>query len=141
MGTQQFLIGPVKDGIRKDIRPWAIPEDAFDSLNNAYQFRGRIVKRPGYTLLGKLDNGTPVMGLKTQEQFGIGVQTLIAFDLTTAYEFNGTNFIPLPSVMPVVWSGTDYQFFYTANYANAFWATNSKPGLHGASISNITNAV
>lgn len=137
----EFLIGPIKDGIRKDLRPWAIPDDAFEELINAYQFRGRIVRRSGYIGLGRLANGTPVMGLKTWEQPGINVQTLIAFDTTASYEYNGTAFVALPSVMPVVWSGTDYQFFYTANYANAFWATNSKPGLHGASIQNITNAV
>ncbi len=141
-----FLIGPVKDGIRKDIKPWAIPEDSFEFLLNAYQFRGRIVKRSGYTLLGKLANGTPVMGLKTQEQFGINLQTLIAFDTINSYEWNGTAFVKLNisgTVTPQVWSGTDYQFFYTANYANAFWATNSKPGLHGATITfpGITNDV
>lgn len=133
--SNSFLIGPIKDGVRKDLRPWATPDDSFDFLVNAYQFRGRVVRRQGYTLLGKLANGTPVMGLKTQEQFGINVQTLIAFDLTTAYEWNGSAFVTLPSVMPVVWSGTDYQFFYTANYANAFWATNSKPGLNGWALS------
>ncbi len=139
--TQQFLIGPITEGVTKNTKPWATPEDSFEELLNAYQFRGRIVKRPGYTLLGRLDNGTPVMGLKTREQFGINVQSLVAFDLTTAYEFNAGVFTVMPSVMPVVWSGTDYQFLYTANYAGAFWATNNKPGLHGATITNITNAV
>jgi hypothetical protein len=136
MTTQNFLIGPVKDGLRKDIKPWAIPEDSFEMLTNAYQFRGRIVKRSGYTLLGNLANGTPVMGLRTKEDFAIDAQTLVAFDTTTAYEWNGTAFVVLPSVMPVVWSGTDYQFFFTTNYANAFWATNGKPGLNGISIIN-----
>lgn len=135
MSSSAFLIGPLKDGVRKDMKPWAIPEDAFEFLLNAYQFRGRVIRREGYTLLGKLANGTPVMGLKTQEQFGINLQTLIAFDLTTSYEWNGSAFVTLPSVMPVTWSGTNYQFFYTANYANAFWATNSKPGLNGWALS------
>ncbi len=140
MTTQQFLIGPINEGVTTNTKPWATAEDSFETLLNAYQFRGRVVKRSGYTLLGKLANGTPVMGLKTREQFGINIQSLVAFDLTTAYEFNGTIFIVLPSVMPTVWSGTDHDFFYTANYANAFWATNNKPGLHGAAISGITNA-
>ena len=142
--SSPFLIGPVKDGVRKDLKPWATPEDSFEFLINAYQFRGRIVRRQGYKLLGKLANGTPVMGLKTKEEFGIDVQSLVAFDTTTSYEWNGTAFVPLlisGTATVETWSGTDYQFFYTANYANAFWATNSKPGLHGATITNITNAV
>lgn len=136
----EFLIGPIKDGVRKDLKPWIIPDDAFEELINAYQFRGRIVRRSGYTALGKLANGTPVMGLKTWEQPGINVQTLIAFDTTNSYEYNGTAFVALPSEMPVVWSGTDYQFFYTANYANAFWATNSKFGLNGWAVSNFAGS-
>lgn len=142
MSSTNFMIGPIKDGLRKDIKPYALTEDAFAILLNAYQWRGRIVRRSGYTLLGRLSNNTPVMGLRTRELFGLGLQQLIAFDTTLAYEFNtGTlTFIPLPSVMTVVWSGTDYQFFFTTNYAGAFWATNSKPGLNGIAISAINNA-
>lgn len=140
MTTSNFMIGPIKDGLRKDVKPFATPEDSFDTLINAYQFRGRIVRRSGYTKLGRLSSdgmtfpGNPVMGLRTQEQFGIDQQTLIGFDTTSAYKWNGTNFITLPSVMPVTWSGTNYQFFYTTNYAGAFWATNSKPGLNGWNV-------
>ncbi len=136
------MIGPIPEGLRKDIKPYAIAENAFALLNNAYQFRGRVVRRQGYSLLGRLTNNTPVMGLKTRELFGLGLQQLIAFDTTNAYSFDtGTDtFIALPSVMPTVWSGTDYQFFNIANYAGAFWATNSNPGLQGASISAITKA-
>lgn len=131
MSTSTFLIGTIGDGLRKDIKPWATPEDSFDVLTNAYQWRGRVVRRSGYIKLGTLANGTPVMGLRTQEQFGIDLQSLIAFDTTQAYRWNGTNFVNLASVMPVIWSGTDSQFFFSTNYAAAFWATNDKPGLNG----------
>lgn len=140
MTTQSFLIGPVKQGLRKDTKPWTSPNDSFETLENAYQWRDRVVRRSGYTTLGRLANGTPVMGLRTYEKFGIGLQTLVAFDTTDAYEWDGTNFVVLPSVMPVTWSGTDYQFFYTINYANAFWATNNKPGLHGWNVSEFAGS-
>ncbi len=130
-----FLIGPWREGIRRDSKAWSQPKDSFETLTNAYQWRDRILKRSGYTLLGNLANGSPVMGLRTQEGFNVDVQALIAFDTTDAYTYNGAAFIPLPSVMPVTWSGTDYQFFYSINYADAFWATNSKPGLNGVAIS------
>lgn len=139
MTTQNLLLGPIGEGLRKDSKPAFSPEDSFEVLTNAYQWRGRIVKRSGYTTLGRLSNGTPVMGLRTQENFGIGLQTLIAFDTTDSYLFNGTNFVPLPSVMPVTWSGTDSQFFWTINYANSFWATNNKAGLNGYTVSQFTN--
>jgi|HubBroStandDraft_2_1064218.scaffolds.fasta_scaffold00031_10 hypothetical protein len=145
MTTHNFMIGPIKEGLRKEVKPYAIPEDAFETLTNAYQYRGRVVRRSGYTLLGRLSPdgvtfpGNPVMGLRTRELFGIGQQQLIGFDTTTAYFFTGTVFNTLPSTMPVTWSGTDSQFFFTTNYAEAFWATNSKPGLHGRAIFNIDN--
>jgi hypothetical protein len=140
MTSQNFMIGPIKEGLRKDQKPFSIPEDSFESLVNAYQFRGRTIRRTGTTLLGNLANGTPVMGLRTQE-VGANQRILIAFDQTQAYSYNGTAFVNLASVMPVVWSGTNYQFFYTTNYANAFWATNSVPGLNGYAISLFANPV
>jgi hypothetical protein len=134
--TATFLVGTIGDGLRKDLKAWATPNDSFDTLINAYQFRGRIRRKSGKRLLGNLANGTPVMGLVTSEGFNVGVQTLVAFDTTQAYKFNGTAFVPLPSVMPVTWSGTDYQFFDTANYAGSLWVTNSKSGLNGVDVAN-----
>lgn len=154
MTSQSFLIGPVKDGIRKDVKPFAIPEDAFEILNNAYQWRGRVLRRPGYTSLDPANSastrlspdgvtfpGDPVMGLRTRELFGIDQQDLIGFDTTTAYRWTGTAFNTLSSVMPVTWNGTNSDFFWTTNYASAFWATNGVQGLHGIAISAITQAV
>jgi len=142
MTSQTFLIGPIKDGLRKDVKPFATPEDAFQSLLNAYQWRGRIVRRSGYILLGRLANNTPVMGLKTRDLFIPKSRQLVAFDTTQAYyyDFGTTSFIALPSVPnPVTWSGTDYQFFQTVNYAGAFWATNSKAGLNGYNLTLFAN--
>ncbi len=153
MITQSFLIGPVNDALRKDMKPWATPQDSFETLENAYQYRGRIVKRSGYTALTvgdqvtrlSTDGGTtflglPVMGLKNRDLFGIGLQQLIGFDTQKAYLYSGTSFSLLPSVMPVTWSGTDSQFFWTAQYAGAFWATNSKPGFNGWAVTNFAGS-
>ena len=84
--------------------------------------------------------GLPVMGIRTRELFELNQQDTIAFDTKYSYRYSNASsqFVPLASVMPVVWSGTDYQFFYTTNYAGSFWATNSNPGLNGFAISNVT---
>lgn len=136
MNPTRFRIGPIGDGLRKDLKPAFIMEQAFATLTNAHQFRGRIVRRSGYTLLGRLANNTPVMGLRTRELFLLGLQQLIAFDTVESYDYNSSTllFEPLPSVMPTIWSGTDFDFFFTTNYAGAFWATNFNPGLHGFAI-------
>lgn len=138
--TSTFLIGPIKEGLRKDVKPFATPEDSFQDLTNAVQFRGRVIKRQGVKKLGRLPNGTAVTGLRTKDGFNLGIQQLIAFDRTSANLWNGTSFVPLPSVMTTTWNGADWNLFYTVNYANAFWATNNIPGLNGVNIQSISNA-
>lgn len=56
--TDRFLIAPYNSGLQTDHKPWLIPDDAFQVLNNAYIFRGRVRKRPGsYLLNGLVANG------------------------------------------------------------------------------------
>lgn len=86
--------------------------------------------------------GLPVMGLRTRELFGLNQQDTIGFDTRFAYRYSNTSgqFVALPSVAPTEWSGTDYQFFFTTNYAGSFWATNSKKGLHGWNVTNFAGS-
>jgi len=85
--------------------------------------------------------GLPCMGLRTRELFELNEQDTIGFDTVYAYRYSNASkqFIPLASIMPTVWSGTDSQFFYTTNYVGSFWATNSKPGLHGWAVTEFLN--
>ena len=52
MAYDRFLIAPYKSGLRKDMSPFMIPDDAFTELKNAYVFRGRVRKRFGSQYLG-----------------------------------------------------------------------------------------
>lgn len=45
--SQRFLIAPYSSGLQKDLKPWLLPEDAFELLQNAYVWRGRVRKRLG----------------------------------------------------------------------------------------------
>lgn len=51
MALSRFLIAPLNTGLQTDVRPWLIPDDAFQVLANAYLYRGRVRKRPGGVLL------------------------------------------------------------------------------------------
>lgn len=51
MPLDRFLVAPYQTGLQNDMSPWMIPDDAFDELNNAYVYHGRIRKRFGTTLL------------------------------------------------------------------------------------------
>ncbi len=53
MAFQRFMIAPFdqNSGLRNNVKPWLIPDEAFAELNNAYVFRGRVRKRFGSTYM------------------------------------------------------------------------------------------
>lgn len=51
---EKIVVGPVNQGIRTDRLPFNIDNDSFPTLVNAYQWRGRIKRKRGTTLLGRL---------------------------------------------------------------------------------------
>lgn len=52
MKYDRFLVAPINTGMQTNLKPWLIPDDAFEQLNNAYVFRGRVRKRFGSRLMG-----------------------------------------------------------------------------------------
>ena len=52
MAKDRFLIAPIKNGMRSDEKPWQIPEDSFERLENAYIYDGVINKRFGSSYTG-----------------------------------------------------------------------------------------
>lgn len=52
MPQDRFLIAPFNTGLQTNLRPWLIMDDAFETLQNAYVFRGRVRKRFGEQLTG-----------------------------------------------------------------------------------------
>jgi hypothetical protein len=60
MALDRFLIAPFNVGMQTNLKPWLIPEQAFEYLENMYVFRGRVRKRFGsrYTGFGWTSNQT-----------------------------------------------------------------------------------
>ena len=52
MAYERFLIAPVESGLQKDLSAWMISDDAFERLNNACIFRGKVKKRFGSYYMG-----------------------------------------------------------------------------------------
>jgi hypothetical protein len=54
MALDRFMIAPFdqNSGQQTDVKPWLIPDQAFEQLVNAYVFRGRVRKRFGSRYLG-----------------------------------------------------------------------------------------
>lgn len=83
---EKIVIGPISKGLRNDVTPFNIDNDSFPVLINAYQWRGRVKRKRGTTLLGRLNRfiGTtdaggnlvvtilPIPILSTKASFVIG---------------------------------------------------------------------
>ena len=54
MSVKSFLIGPYEIGQENNVEPWLLPEKAFEILEDAYVWRGRVKKRFGYSLIGSI---------------------------------------------------------------------------------------
>jgi len=51
---EKILVGPVNKGLKTDREPFVIDNDSFPTLLNAYQWRGRIKRKRGTSLLNRL---------------------------------------------------------------------------------------
>lgn len=51
---EKIVVGPVNKGLRSDVTPFNIDNDNFPALFNAYQWRGRVKRKRGTSLLCRL---------------------------------------------------------------------------------------
>lgn len=78
---QPLFIGPYDVGTQKDLKPFMIPEKAFENLENAYVFRGRINKKFGHATLGRLRRVLTTVSIGNISAPGAGTFT---FNILTA---------------------------------------------------------
>lgn len=52
---EKIVVGPINKGLRTDRTPFVIDNDSFPTLINAYQWRGRVKRKRGTSLLGRLN--------------------------------------------------------------------------------------
>lgn len=94
----------------------------------------------------EISANSPVMGLKTLDLADSVFTVLMAFDTKMSYLYDDSlarfrHIVNYRTVAnPVEWTGTDNDFFWSANYENAFFATNNTAGGHFYAITNITQA-
>lgn len=120
-GYTPFLIANPRVGMERDIEPWLLPEDAYPDLEDCYLWRGRIKKKMGYDLLGRLNLQIPVA--------------------TVVYGPNSASFTILFSVSPItpgivsfVMNGVTFM----DNGTGGFFQTD---GGGGSTINYVTGAV
>lgn len=94
--ADRFLIAPYdqQSGLQTDVRPWLIPDNAFSSLTNAYQFRGRVRKRFGSRWLAnsvlesrfRVQVGTVAAPVVTPSNIALGQMFSAGTETYTVYQ-------------------------------------------------------
>lgn len=114
MPRDRFYIGPLNTGLQKNVKPFAIADDAFQALNNAYPFRGRLKKKfgTGYMtdfnqlssrlriFLGVTNGAGNLSGTVPGDQFNIGQIFSVDSEIFTVFQ-TGT-----PAAMKISGSAT-----------------------------------
>ncbi len=82
---EKIIVGPVNRGLKTDRTPFIIDNDSFPTLINAYQWRGRVKRKRGTSLLTRLtrffNNTPPYTNLSTINLVAGAANILTGFGL------------------------------------------------------------
>ena len=128
MARDRFLIAPINTGLQTNMKPFLIPDDAFEAMENAYLYRGRIQKRAGTRVLngtvaanvqqfftrlglvlGMTDNNGNAAGVVPGNIFTVGQQFYIVGEILTVTT-NGV-------AQPLLTTGNSVSTYSTTNGA------------------------
>lgn len=135
MAQDRFLIGPQSGGMQRNLKPWTIIDQAFQTLQNMYTWRGSLRKRFGSRVMN--ESGTPIQ----QEQltrFRINIGTTAG----TTGNFTGT----APGAIFITGSTVPGQMFSIGNtflttYQTGTPAATLTTGLATATFNTTTGAL
>lgn len=119
MGYQPYPIYPFVTGLDIDDEPFLLPKDAFIEIDNAHIQHGRVEKRSGYTTLGSVSGGSPIMGIYKYYDNTNAVTTL-AFNQTRAATLDATT-------LPYTWTLLDLGAIMSGGDNDFIWAVNWQP--------------
>ena len=86
--SQKIVVGPINKGIRSDRTAFVIDNDSFPTLINAYQWRGRIRRKRGTSLLNRLRRTLSLASIGNISSGGAGTSVV---NLFTALGITGEN--------------------------------------------------
>ena len=131
MAYDRFMIAPLNTGLQRDVRSWLIMDDAFEKLQNAYLFRGRVRKR-----FGSIWMGTTQFQTRLRIQVGtIGSPT----SPVPGNQFNiGQMFSAGTQVFTVITAGVTQPMLSTGPGTGTFSTTDGAFALAGTGLSGGT---
>lgn len=124
MSYQPFLIAGFKTGLETNLKPWLLPQDAFQSIINGHVHNSVLEKRAGMTLFGNMyyDNGggpviatNPIMGIKNFIA-NDGLQKILIFDTKRAAIYNDSTLVFDPLDTADIFNGDESSFISAATF-------------------------
>lgn len=85
--TDSYFIGGKQLGLQKNVKPFWLPDQAYQFLENCFAFREMVQKKPGYSSLGRLRRVLTTVSIGNISAGGAGVVT---FNIRTLLGFNVT---------------------------------------------------
>lgn len=124
MSYQPFLIAGFQTGLETNLKPWLLPQDAFQSIVNGHVHNSVLQKRAGMELFGNMVYdiaGTPtvatnpIMGIKNFID-NTGITQILIFDTKRAAIYNDVTqiFDPLDAVD--IFNGNESSFISSAAF-------------------------
>jgi hypothetical protein len=149
---QPLFIGPYtqKSGVKQDVTPFMIPDEAFPNMLNAFVWRGRVQRKPGYELLGRLRRVLLNQNLGSTDLAGALSGNLLNY--ATAPPNNDAGAILAPGSIIITVAGAPNQVFTepatpngtligspgtgtgTINYLNGNFTIQTNPVLAAAAV-------
>ena len=93
---EKIIVGPINRGLKTDRTAFIIDNDSFPVLINAYQWRGRIKRKRGTALLGRLQRQ---LSASQGSNIGDGISTTITTNVFTILGLNASQ--PNASIIPL----------------------------------------
>lgn len=72
---EKIVVGPLNKGLRKDVTAFNIDNDSFPTLINAYQWRSRVKRKRGTSLLGRLQRFISIAAPNNTNSLLMGLET------------------------------------------------------------------
>jgi hypothetical protein len=89
---EKLVIGPFNRGLRTDRPAFMIDNDSFPTLINAYQWRGRVKRKRGTTLLGRLKRQVTISQLLAAGAANLGFFPIVPGSINLVGSLDGTTY-------------------------------------------------
>lgn len=131
---QPLFIGPYQIGVKQNVKPFMIPDEAFPNIQNAFVWRGRVQRKAGYVLLGRLRRVLTAQALGNTDGAGV-----LSANLLTIAQLIDAGAVLAPGSIVITVAGAPPQVFTEPATPNGTLV--GSPGTGTGTINYLTGAI